>query len=75
MRLGQSVQVRVDGDTQTFDGTVSYISPNAEFTPRNIQTRDERVKLVYAVKVTLPNPEGVFKPGMPADAILNGSSS
>jgi multidrug resistance efflux pump len=75
VRLGQRVQVRVDGDTRTFDGTVSYISPSAEFTPRNIQTRDERVKLVYAVKVTLPNPENVFKPGVPADAVINGSDS
>lgn len=71
IRLGQSVQVRVDGDPRTFQGTVSYLSPNAEFTPRNIQTRDERVKLVYAVKVNLPNPEGIFKPGMPADAVIN----
>lgn len=71
VRLGQSVQVRVDGDPRTFEGIVSYISPNAEFTPRNIQTKDERVKLVYAVKISLPNPEGVFKAGMPADAVIN----
>lgn len=75
VRLGQTVRVRVDGETRDFDGTVAYISPNAEFTPRNIQTREERVKLVYAVKVTLPNPDGVFKPGMPADAVINGQSA
>lgn len=72
LRLGQSVQVRVDGDDRTFEGSLSYISPKAEFTPRNIQTRSERVKLVYAVKIALPNSEGVFKPGMPADATIDG---
>jgi len=74
VRLGQAVQVRVDGDPRAFEGQISYISPNAEFTPRNIQTKDERVQLVYAVKVALPNREGVFKPGMPADAIVAVSS-
>jgi HlyD family secretion protein len=66
--LGQSVQVRVDGSEQVFDGTVSFISPVAEFTPKNVQTPDERAKLVFRVKVQLANPEGIFKPGMPADA-------
>lgn len=66
--LGQSVTVRVDGSDQIFDGTVSFISPVAEFTPKNVQTPDERAKLVFRVKVQLANPEGIFKPGMPADA-------
>jgi HlyD family secretion protein len=47
---------------------VTWISPLAEFTPRDIQTRDERVKLVFAVKVEIANPDFIFKPGMPADA-------
>jgi HlyD family secretion protein len=54
--LGQSVTVRVDGSDQSFDGTVSFISPVAEFTPKNVQTPDERAKLVFRVKVQLANP-------------------
>jgi HlyD family secretion protein len=66
--LGQSVTVRVDGSDQDFDGTVSFISPVAEFTPKNVQTPDERAKLVFRVKIQLANSDGIFKPGMPADA-------
>ncbi len=66
--LGQSVTVRVDGSDQDFEGTISFISPVAEFTPKNVQTPDERAKLVFRVKVRLDNPDGIFKPGMPADA-------
>jgi HlyD family secretion protein len=66
--IGQSVKVRVDGSDRSFDGTVSFISPVAEFTPKNVQTPDERAKLVFRVKVRLENPDGLFKPGMPADA-------
>lgn len=55
---------------RTFTGTVTEISQQAEFTPRNVQTKEERVKLVFAVKITLPNPEGRLKPGMPADAVV-----
>ena len=68
VKLGQTVTVRVDGSDQSFDGTVSFISPVAEFTPKNVQTPDERAKLVFRVKVQLANPDGIFKPGMPADA-------
>ena len=66
--LGQAVTVRVDGSDQRFKGTVSFISPVAEFTPKNVQTPDERAKLVFRVKVRLDNVDGIFKPGMPADA-------
>jgi HlyD family secretion protein len=48
-------------------GTVSYIADTAEFTPKNVQTKDERVRLVYKVKVAAPNPDGVLKIGMPVD--------
>ena len=72
VRLGQKARISIDSRPGTaFPGTVTYISPVAEFTPRDIQTKDERVKLVYAVKVEIPNPEGIFKPGMPADASLD----
>jgi len=69
--LGQTAVVAVDGSDRTFEGTVSFISPVAEFTPKNVQTPDERAKLVFRVKVQLDNDEGIFKPGMPADAIFN----
>jgi HlyD family secretion protein len=66
--LGQQVTVLIDGSDRVFEGTVSFISPVAEFTPKNVQTPDERAKLVFRVKVQLANSEGIFKPGMPADA-------
>lgn len=69
IRLGQPIDVRTDaGDTRR--GTLTFISPNAEFTPKNVQTRDERVKLVYRLKIGLPNADGLFKPGMPAEASI-----
>jgi len=70
VKIGQSARVKVDGDPTMYEGRVTFISPEAEFTPRNVQTPDERAKLVYRVKVTLKNTEGVFKPGMPADGYL-----
>lgn len=71
VKPGQKVDVRVDTfKDKVFSGTVSYISPEAEFTPKIIQTRKERVKLVYLVKVSLANPSLELKTGMPADAYL-----
>jgi HlyD family secretion protein len=72
VKLGQIARVKLDGDPRFHDGRVTFISPEAEFTPRNVQTPEERVKLVYRVKITLPNPDGLFKPGMPADGYLEG---
>ncbi|HVP58320.1 MAG TPA: HlyD family efflux transporter periplasmic adaptor subunit [bacterium] len=54
-----------DGRSRPLDGTVTWISPEAEFTPKNVQTKEARADLVYAVKVTIPNPGGVLKVGMP----------
>jgi HlyD family secretion protein len=72
IRLGEEAGVAVDSHPgKVFPGRVTYISPMAEFTPRDVQTKDERVKLVYAVRIEVPNPEGIFKPGMPADAVLS----
>ena len=68
--IGQDVTVRIDGSDLSFVGKVSFISPLAEFTPKNVQTPDERAKLVFRVKVRLDNPDGIFKPGMPADAFF-----
>jgi len=69
--LGREAEVTVDSAPgRTFKGHVTYISPEAEFTPKNVQTREDRVKLVFGVKVEVPNPDGLLKPGMPADALL-----
>lgn len=70
VKTGGKARVRIDGSKTVYEGTVSFISPEAEFTPKNVQTPDERAKLVYRVKIALENPDGVFKPGMPADAYL-----
>jgi HlyD family secretion protein len=69
--LGQPVSVTVDAyPHRAFGGTVQHISSRAEFTPRNIQTQEQRVNMVFAVEVDLPNPDHALKPGMPADAVL-----
>jgi len=69
--LGQEAEVISDTfPNKTYPGTVTYISPEAEFTPKNVQTREERVKLVYRIKVTLQNPRQELKAGMPVDVIL-----
>jgi membrane fusion protein YbhG len=69
IRIGQTADVVTD-DGQSRQGKITFIAPQAEFTPKNAQTRDERVKLVYKVKVGLDNHDGLFKPGMPAEARL-----
>jgi len=71
IRLGQKVEVRTDSGKKR-GGTLSFIATQAEFTPKNVQTRDERVKLVFRVKVQLDNADGLFKPGMPAEAVFRG---
>ena len=68
--LGQSATVFTDAGGEGLPGTVTYISPKAEFTPRNVQTADERSRLVYRIKVSVDNRAGVLKQGMPVDAEL-----
>jgi len=69
--LGMSAQVTVDSfPDNPFPGRVTFIAEKAEFTPKNIQTQDERVKLVYRVKIELANPKQILKAGMPADAVI-----
>jgi HlyD family secretion protein len=67
--LGQPATVRTDGG-DTLEGTVTFVSDRAEFTPRNVQTADERSKLVYRIKITVDNRAGVLKQGMPVEAEL-----
>jgi len=69
VRPGQAVEVRIDTfPDKRYAGRVAYVSPQAEFTPKIIQTQKERVKLVFLVKIHVPNPDHELKPGMPADA-------
>lgn len=68
--LGQPATLFTDAGGEGMRGTVSYISPKAEFTPRNVQTAEERAKLVYRIRITVDNTAGVLKQGMPVDAEL-----
>ncbi len=71
VQVGQLVTVQVDSfPDRVFIGRVSTIATEAEFTPRNVQTQEERVNMVFAVKVVIPNPDHALKPGMPADATI-----
>ena len=67
--LGQAATVLTDAGDRV-PGKVTYVSPQAEFTPRNVQTADERSKLVYRIKVSVDNRAGALKVGMPVDAEL-----
>ncbi|MCF6182530.1 HlyD family efflux transporter periplasmic adaptor subunit [Lutibacter sp.] len=72
IKIGQKVAVKIDtGDgTKKYDGIITWIASEAEFTPKIIQTKEERVNLVYAVKVTVKN-DGSLKIGMPAEMWIN----
>jgi HlyD family secretion protein len=68
IRLGNAAKVSVDAfRDRSFAGEVSEVAQQAEFTPKDVHMKDEREKLVFAVKVRLENPDGLLKPGMPAD--------
>jgi HlyD family secretion protein len=70
VKLGQAATVFTDAGGAGLPGKVTYVSPKAEFTPRNVQTAEERSKLVYRIKVAVDNRDGVLKQGMPVDAEL-----
>ena len=71
VRLGQHVHIEVDSfPDKTFDGTVEQIANKAEFTPHDVQTKEDRTSLVFAVKVYIDNKQMLLKPGMPADAVF-----
>lgn len=73
VKLGQKARVTVDAfKDRAFEGNVVYISPVAEFTPKNIQTKEERTKLVFGVKLRVANRDGALKAGIPADVVLSG---
>jgi len=70
VKLGQSATVLTDAGGAGLAGKVTFVSPRAEFTPRNVQTADERSKLVYRIKVAVDNRAGTLKQGIPVDAEL-----
>ncbi len=71
VKLGQEAEVISDTfQAKRYPGRVTFISPQAEFTPKNVQTEEERIKLVFRIKVTLKNPDQELKPGLPVDVIL-----
>lgn len=71
IRLGQKVEVRCDGwPGRVFVGKVTFIAQDAEFTPKTVQTKEERTRLVYRVKIAMENPDYALKPGMPVDGSI-----
>lgn len=71
VKLGQIAHISTDSfPNKIYQGNVTYISPRAEFTPKNVQTREERVKQVYRVKITIPNRHQELKIGMPAEGYI-----
>jgi HlyD family secretion protein len=76
IKIGQEVTVKIDDaeDMKSYSGTISWIASEAEFTPKIIQTKEERVALVYAVKIDVAN-DGSLKIGMPAELWLNNSNN
>lgn len=76
IKIGQQCTVRIDDGNKgyrSFAGTISYISEKAEFTPKIIQTKEERVTLVYAVNIDVIN-DGSLKSGMPGEALFSGEN-
>jgi HlyD family secretion protein len=74
IRLGQEADLISDSGAKR-KGRITFIAGTAEFTPKNVQTREERVKLVYKVKISIDNRDGLFKSGMPVSAVLHAERS
>lgn len=71
IKLGREIEVFTDTyPGKVYKGRISFISSEAEFTPKSVQTSEERVKLIYRIKIDLHNPDEELKPGMPADAVI-----
>jgi len=70
IKLGNTVEVSVDGQDKAFEGSVKWISSESEFTPKTILTEETRTTLVYRVKISVPNPDGILKIGMPVDVVF-----
>jgi multidrug resistance efflux pump len=70
--VGDKVRVRADGIGREFTGVVEQINRQAEFTPRNVQTVDERIRQVFGIKIRLPADTGALRPGMSVDVDFPG---
>ena len=69
IKVGMAARITIDAyKDRTFSGKITEIASEAEFTPKNVQTKKERVNLVFRIKIAVDNPQGFLKPGMPADA-------
>jgi HlyD family secretion protein len=71
IKLGQQVSFTVSGESRVFSGKVEEIASQGEFTPKTIQTKQERANVVFGVKIRIEDTDGVLKPGMPADVVFN----
>ncbi|MDQ7821940.1 MAG: efflux RND transporter periplasmic adaptor subunit [Candidatus Eremiobacteraeota bacterium] len=74
VKLGQKVRITIDSSKNVFEGTIYYISDEAEFTPKSVQTKEDRVKLVYRIKARVENKSQELKPGMIADGTIDIST-
>jgi len=70
VKYGQEAEIRVDGSDKKFTGKISWISPQAEFTPKSVLTPETRTSLVYAVDIKVVNQDGILKHGMPVEVVL-----
>jgi HlyD family secretion protein len=70
VKMGQTGTLTTDSTTKSYDAKVAFISSQAEFTPASIETKDQRIKLVYQVKLDITSADAQLKPGMPADVVL-----
>lgn len=73
IKLNQPVRISISGSSQVFSGFVKEIASQGEYTPKTIQTKKERANVVYGVKISVENNNGILKPGMPADVIFDRS--
>ena len=70
VKMGQPGTITTDSTTKTYNGKVTFIASQAEFTPASVETKDQRTKLVYQVKLNITDADANLKPGMPADVVL-----
>ena len=75
VKIGQAATISLDGVAQTFQGRVTFVAPRAEFTPRNVQTPEERITQTFAVKVRIEKPGDYLRPGVAADVVFENGGS
>ena len=70
MKIGDTATITADGSAEEYAGRIAFIASEAEFTPNSIETKDQRTKLVYEVRVSIDDTGGFLKPGMPSDVVI-----